>query len=507
MNVIGVRGDCLLSLSTELEIQCALFPSKQVVAVWPFETLRRYWYGDGLFGFEAGRRSPRGEGKYVFVTSQDKEIYKTLAYFIKKAKRDSVTSSSSNEYKDLDTRPPAPIPADTNKYETPIPSSESEEEQQIEDNLKAVALGYDSVTTPPCPPKAKLSPSTKRKSMGNIRVESVDVSTTSPAYLRRVRTHTGFSHQWLHESVKQPQNQATETPTTQGDIPPAALVCEEIQARDPQEEDTYSHTVHLVPAPFRLQSSEPSAVGASLYNAVVHKNAPTIRGKGRPSSEDDNSLYDIAYQVNPKKGGRGVLPKAESQYDTAYLKDGNVNLPRTTMPVSKMPLGPKPTGRPAEPLPQPELQKLNLERKESDDGLTVNPLYGSQENLLTDLTALEGSTEATDGGGQKQAANPVYGKPTDIVVDPRQGASDDAGSEDPNSVNTSQNPGRDSPSGSLVHRGRSPTPIQRDGKGYSKVDKSKKNGHQESSKQEEEEEEDGVAPPLPERNYSFEGNS
>ena len=507
MNVIGVRGDCLLSLSTELEIQCALFPSKQVVAVWPFETLRRYWYGDGLFGFEAGRRSPRGEGKYVFVTSQDGEIYKTLAYFIKKAKRGSVTSSSSNEYKDLDMRPPAPIPAGINRFETPVASSESEEEQQTEDNLKAVALGYDSVNTPPWPHKARLSPSTQRKSMGNIPVQNVDVSTTSPAYLRRVRTHMGFGHQWLHESVKQPQSQATETPATQGDIPPAALVCEDIQARDPQEEDMYSHTVHLVPAPFRLQSSEHSAVGGSLYNAVVHKKVPSIRGKGRPGSGDDDTLYDVAFQVNPKKGGRGMLPKADSQYDTAYLRDGNVHLPRTTMPVSKMPLGPKQTGRTAEPLPQPELHKLKLEKKESDDGLTANPLYGSQENLLTDFMALEESTEVTDGRGEKQAPNPVYGEPMDIVVDQRRGTIDGAGGEDSNGAKNSPIDaveGRDSPQ---LRGQSSPIPIKKDEKGYSKVNKNNKNGQQERINQEEEEEDGGVPPPLPERNYSYEGNS
>lgn len=493
MNVIGVQGDCLLALTTGLEIQCARFPSRQVVAIWPFETLRTYWFGDGIFGFEAGRRSPRGEGKFNFVTKQDEEIYKTLAYYIKKAKRESTGSNSSN--KAVDDRPPAPLPADTTKDETPLPSSESEEDHQHE----ASALGYDSVNPSSLYPTKPLV----RNRTGSLksRVENVDVSSTSPAYLRRIRTHLGF---WLHESVQQPQGRHSDSSITLEDTPPAVLTCEDIHSRDPLEEDTYSHTVHLFPAPFNSQNTKHNVVGESLYNALVHTGAPSTKRKQRTGSGDDATLYDVAFPVNPGKGGRGVLPKTEGEYSTAFIKDQNTNIPRTRMPISKMLLGPEPLKDepPKEPSSQPKPQLVK--RKESGEGLTTNPLYGSQDNLLSAIAALEDQTEVR---AEKQAINPVYGERKDVMLGQKQvGAElEETCDGTPKDLEESE----ETDSRSRLHGESSPIPIPKDDKGYSKVKKKKKkNGQQVGSEGEGEEEDDGgLPPPIPERNYSFEGDN
>ena len=497
MNAIGLHGDCLLALTTGLEIQCALFPSRQVVAVWPFETLRTYWFGDGIFGFEAGRRSPRGEGKYNFATKQDEEIYKTLAYYIKKAKKDSVTGVSSS--KAMDERPPAPLPADTTKDETPLPSSESEEDHQHEDHLQASVLGYDSVNPSSMYPTKPLV--VQRSGSLKSRVQNVDVSSTSPAYLRRIRTHLG--HNWLHESVQQPHGRHSDPFITLEGVPPAALTCEDIQSRDPLAEDTFSHTLHLFPAPFNSQSTKHNVVGESLYNALVHTGAPSTKRKERTSSEDDTTLYDVAFPVNPGKGGRGVLPKTEGEYSTAYIKDQNTNVPRTRMPISKMPLGPEPL-KDEPPKGSPPKSKPQLvKKKESEEGLTMNPLYGSQDNLLSAIAALDDSTEVR---GEKQAINPVYGERKDVMLGQKQvGARlEETCDGAPRELEDSE----ETDTRSRLHGESSPIPIPRDDKGYSKVNKKKKNGQQESGEGEGEEEEDGgIPPPIPERNYSYEGDN
>ena len=340
MNIIGARGDCLLALTTEMEIVCALAPNKQVVGVWPFDCLRRYWCGEGMFGFEAGRRSPRGEGKYSFITSEDEEIYRTLQKFIDKAKRSSVSSSSSADSSRYDDRPPAPLPTDARQSETPVASSESEEEggetnkkSKDQDGGKALALGYDVVRTPPVPPKASRSPSLSKHQSPKSRGKSlrttpthdmIEVTGTSPAYLKRARTHSGFTNAWLHETVQPPATKGKRRSVHGQPLPPppVAFTGEEIKTRDPLEEDTYSHTVHRIPGPFQRRASDHVAVSGSLYNALVHHQDPSIRHKKRPGVQDDTALYDVAFTPHRSIKGRSTLSN-DAEYGTISNPDPN----------------------------------------------------------------------------------------------------------------------------------------------------------------------------------------
>jgi hypothetical protein len=81
MEHVGARGNmCLLHVS-KWGITLVLEVSKAVLAQWPLNSIRVYEStGKGQFLFEAGSRSPTGEGKYVFNTRyrEDDVIYDSL---------------------------------------------------------------------------------------------------------------------------------------------------------------------------------------------------------------------------------------------------------------------------------------------------------------------------------------------------------------------------------------------------------------------------------------------
>ena len=530
----------------------------QIVGVWPFDSLRRYWCGDGIFGFEAGRRSPRGEGTYTFITRLDEDIYQTVANLISKAKRRfSDASSGSADSKDVDNRPPAPLPMDAHRSDTPpVESSESDEDpaewtnphppfdDDSNDIIVDRALAYDLIETPPLPPKPKslrheANPSLKkpeRKSATSLRQarEASDVSGTNPAYLKRSRTHTGSSPKWLHESFN-PQN--IDRPPSgnfaRRDLPPppVSLTGGNVRTRDPLKEDTYSHTVHIFHAPFQRSN----VVGGSLYNALVHKHNPDVPRKERPHSEADTTLYDVAFLPSGTTK-TATLPVRSSDYGTINVKESKdtSNIPRTKTPLTKMPLskskGFVPT-KPLEPIkdaaespdktpPLSSRELCTLERSLSDEGLTVNPLYGSQENLLAQIEELDAQAAAMFDKTE-EVTNPVYGDSKTVrSEEPLPGNSEGRvmeGSEatdQPDAVplkvssDSSQqgNQQQGSNSQPKSETGGPTSPIQRDAKGYSQVDKSKKTkalavATRGSGGKEDIEDQ---APPVPERLYSCE---
>ena len=390
----------------------------------------------------------------------DEDIYQMMENLIRREKRKPSVGSSGSAG-EIDNRPPAPLPADAHRSETPpVESSESDEEPSdwlspfggdSNDIIVDGARAYDSIVTPPLPPKPSSlrheanSSATKRKgkSTSSLRMaqEAPDVSRTSPSYLRRNRTHTGSSPKWLHESFK-PQNGdrplSADLPGRDVLPPPVTLTGGNVHARDPLEEDTYSHTVHTFPAPFQRSS----VVGGSLYNALVHKHNPDVPRKERPQSEADTTLYDVAFQ--PSRAAKtATLPVRRSDYGTINVeesKDGS-NIPRTKTPLAKMPLSkskglvsPKPlevvkdeAESPAKAPPQTTPQSTRdlhaLQRTQSDEGLTVNPLYGSQDNLLAEVKELNAretaaaALQAADQHKTQEVPDPARGDPETVTLE------------------------------------------------------------------------------------------
>ena len=143
-------------------------------------------------------------------------------------------------------------------------------------------------------------------------------------------------------------------------------------------------------------------------------------------------------------------------------------------------------------------------RKQSDDGLTINPLYGSQDDLLAAVSALddlEDSMELPDptkwfkppDGGKNKVMNPVYGDPKKLGMNlPK---------EDPAGIPEGEGQTREQDGINGLDVTLEGSAIPRDAMGYSKVDKNKK-------KEENVEDSDElVPPPLPERNYSWDSSS
>lgn len=84
MQRIGAKNqNCLLHIS-KWGITLALERTRSVLAQWPLTTIRNYESMDRCeFSFEAGRRSPMGEGKYSFYTlpGEDNRIFDTIDKF------------------------------------------------------------------------------------------------------------------------------------------------------------------------------------------------------------------------------------------------------------------------------------------------------------------------------------------------------------------------------------------------------------------------------------------
>ena len=412
--LIGATGDCLLVLS-KTDLYCASASSHRIVGVWPYDSLRRYYCKEGMFGFVAGRRSPRGEGEFKFVTSQKEDIYHRLERAILRAKRSSEGSTSSAEgSKDVDSRPPAPLPSGEvppQRKETPVPTSESDEDIF------------------PSDPNQENSRSLNPPSVKRLMTEPV-ASDISPAYgqFNSKSGRSGRSQQtpWLHESVSavpQPREshryQSSDVASKRPPLP---------QARNSQismvasEEDTYSHTVHPVPEQFQKSTMEHNVIGGNVYNALVHQRSHgSLHGKSsKPTSEADTNLYDVAFPEGRRVISSGDYAVARHP-DMAQYKPGAPKLPpRRMATIATMTPGrdmtdgvgkqSQETQRSKSSSPPPAVVKEKIAVKE-DDGLTANPLYGSQDVLLTELALLdeqikemELETRSTTAGGERPAS-------------------------------------------------------------------------------------------------------
>ena len=65
--------------------EISYFPSGRVEPefVWPLKYVRRYGRDRKLFSFEAGRRCPRGQGNFTFLTNRAEGIFKLIEHNLK----------------------------------------------------------------------------------------------------------------------------------------------------------------------------------------------------------------------------------------------------------------------------------------------------------------------------------------------------------------------------------------------------------------------------------------
>lgn len=72
--------------------------NKQTLLIsWPIITIRNYGHQGEIFKFEAGRRSPTGEGKFNFITVFAEEIYKEMEERIKTLLQHKITPVCCNQ--------------------------------------------------------------------------------------------------------------------------------------------------------------------------------------------------------------------------------------------------------------------------------------------------------------------------------------------------------------------------------------------------------------------------
>ena len=322
MNMIGVVDECQLAFTPEFEVLCVLLPSKQVVAVWPFDCLKTFSYGHGLFSFQAGRHAPRGPGEYSFITNQDHLIHNRLVKLIERARRNSSSSGSSSRFSMMDSRPPARLPIEEleSSSDSPVSSTDSNQDLTHSPHKRMENVYVQGSPT-------HLSPS---NSMDDIRDFPPPLPDLPPPKIPPKGLSPNTS--WLHErygSSLEPNKK------------PVKPVFTDPNDDDESSDHVYSHTIHKFPKQF---DSHDPVNDPQIYNSLVRKDS----SQGKQSQ----GVYDIAYP-----GRKNVMGGAV--YDTAYNETDN-----------------KP---PSPPPPSPPPLPTN------GDGMTANPMYGSQSNLLDDI--------------------------------------------------------------------------------------------------------------------------
>ena len=347
-NLLGVYGDCQLILTPSYEIICAL-PSRQVVGVWPFDCLRNFSYGGGIFSFEAGRHAPRGPGEYSFLTRHDHLLHGRLVKLIEKAKRSSWSSSTSSRLSSLmDNRPPAQLPFlnRDSSSDSPVSGDNSDNEESPKKKVdENVYVDSDQSPVKQSPSKQKTNPPPLPENPPP-KVPPKALSTQEV---------------WLHERFGPPVDNVQRL--LQSNV--------KHNTQDESGDHVYSHTVH--PSASDLKASNDPEV----YNSLVHQGGQSKRGH-----------YEMAYPDRktplPGEGSATVV------YDTAY-NDTDGLPPQAPVPIAV-----------------PSLISMSMA-----EGMTANPLYGSQANLLEDIM-----TNQTDSSSPKSGSPPLPPKPKSLSSSP-----------------------------------------------------------------------------------------
>ena len=297
-SVLGLFGECQLALAPSFEIVCALLPSRQVVAVWPLDCLRTFAYGNGVFSFEAGRHAPHGPGEYSFITHNDHLIHGRLIKLIEKAKRNSLSSSSSRLSNIMDNRPPARLP--------------------IQDR--------DSSSDSPASVNSDLEDSPRRLINENVYIGPQ----INPELLSPARTNFPPPLPDLPPPKVPPKGSTYQ----EQPIDAVGRYLQSNTSTSPQDESgdhVYSHTIHPKPNYDHKTPDDPQ-----IYNSLVHDGVKVKRANN----------YEVAYPERnapiPIQGSSNVV------YDTAYNDtDGQKKPPvLSNLPPIPDPLGDGMTANP-----------------------------------------------------------------------------------------------------------------------------------------------------------------
>lgn len=466
MKVIRASGPCQLAITTDSEIICALYPNNQVVGVWPFMCLRRYWHGEGVFGFEVGKRSQRGEATYLFASNEGEHIYNVMKQFLDRAKEATLKRKppeGSNALKrissDISHRPKLPLPQEvvlqnspTNTLERPRggPDEQEEAEKREGGQEEMESRCYDIIppTTATHPEPQQIPPLSGYSSGGGGGPPlHTEVSGTSPSYVQHGESQQACGvRQWVNRTTNSLVQNHPSTPGIHSWTKSASLDATSFSVNSPNE-DTYSHTQHIFPAPFQRHALEQNVITESTYHSLVHDKG--FKGKRDSQlSQEGEALYDIAYPLDGSKG-RQVLPGTREEYgtlDSRFIQHPN---PRYRA-LSNLPLAPakaaalreeeeemdgnggeggvsfnsfqmktqpfESTPKICVPLPQPSppsssalgphltppRQTPQTTNLDFEDSMTENLLYNSQENLLKDITALELRQQAEEEAARKR---------------------------------------------------------------------------------------------------------
>ena len=439
-SLIGASGDCLLAFTPQKQIVCALLPSRQKVGVWPYDSLRTYWGGKDTFGFKSGRRSPRGEGEFVFFTGRGEEIYRYLTRTVRLTSM-AAAAAKSSEGELLDSLPPDPT-----RSETPVPSSDSDEGENHQPSPPHV---------PPKPPDLS-----KRLSMGSLPLPQIPtathaatptpsgsragtvVSDTSPAYSvnRSSKYRTAPKERIRMEASRRSQSMGAVLPLEShaSVVGPSHSLPLANRPLPEGEDDTYSHATHDLPQKFVRNVSVKLVEGPALYHGLVRtestrstvaKPASRPPGGGMADANPDELVYDLAYppdagmvaqvRVPVNEGEYGSMGDAEQQRRELVEKrlvqpsgdgghalgkegktvsggGGGGNVPgQGVMSVSggsTSGQGGKVMSRGSKPIGVQLRTRVegidggrvpSLERRGDDEGLTDNPMYDSTENMLS----------------------------------------------------------------------------------------------------------------------------
>lgn len=412
VSLIGAYGDCILAFTPQKQMVCALLSSRQIVGVWPYNSLRTYWGGKERFGFKAGRRSPRGEGEFLFLTPQGEEIYHYLARSVR------LTSlASKNQLVDS-------LPPDPTRSETPVASSESEDEES-------------SAHKPPPYVPSKPPDLAKRLSMGPLPtlpplpgpptsgLPGSEVSDTNPAYSLSPST------QHLHRAMLANESKRSQSVGAIQPLPHALLASQGSSHSlpvsyhpqpAPDDDDTYSHATHEMPPQFARNASVKLTEGSTLYHGLVRSEstrstATPTRSLATPTrslagdvvegeADPTDQVYDLAYPPSYPQA-RFLGPAGEGEYGSmGDAEDQKKQLvERKLVPAAAPPAASDRGKMLSDNIPfgaqlraQGRMESIDERGKAGKrDELTDNPLYNSRENLLSISPSFLG--EVVDGTG------------------------------------------------------------------------------------------------------------
>ena len=376
--MIGAVSDCVLAFTPQKQIVCAILPYRQIVGVWPYSSLRTYWGGKDQFGFKAGRRSPRGEGEFVFATKQGEEIYLILEKTIKMTLQDTKS------------RPPATLPLDPTRTETPVPSSESEEE-----------LSPKETSAPPIPLKppdllkrTSIVALPQPSSTPNMGMVNVDISETSPAYVTRTRSTPLFKQTGDETRYTVREELQVEDIPTRPPLPLPVQSPPTSQGNGSDIDETYSHATHVLPRLFTRDSSLKIIEGDRVYNGLVRRDSTSsttsiartnkLQSDSIPESVSDHT-YDLAYPATSMQS-KILVPVHEGDYASLgnpgeqqkLRMEKKLQNNGRMLSSGSLSFGAQLRGR----VENVDGGK-NLARQNSDNELTINPLYGSKDNIFS----------------------------------------------------------------------------------------------------------------------------